>query len=128
MDFDDQEDAIGSYELAYAAFNSFFRWHSSGKYLKAIASRDRSAAFRLVLRECYQSITEVGSGYDTPPIAATAMDLLDEPQLLEAIFNGFLQHCESLFAQLPQGDEYAWMASDAPHLEKDLFILITYSM
>ena len=51
----------------------------------------------------------MNSGYDTPPIAATGLDVLDEPNKLEAVFNDFLTHCESMFAQLPQDNDYAWL-------------------
>ena len=110
LDFGDQDNAIACFGLAYSCYDSWSPWKSNAKYLAAIVGRDREAAEKCLLDECYDSVnrSEIG-GYNTPPIAAAGLDILDEPCMLEAVFNDFLTHCGSMFAQLPQDNEYAWL-------------------
>ena len=109
LEFGDQDSAIACFGMAYACHGSWFRWQSNTKYLVAVAARDRQAAKAFVLKECYESTRGSGGGHDTSPIAAMGLDVLDEPQMLDEVFNDFLTHCESMFAQLPQDDNYAWL-------------------
>ena len=109
LEFGDQNKAIACYSLAYSCYGDWFRWRGSTKYLAAIAGRDHEAAETCLVKECYDSASGSGGGYDTPPIAATGLDVLDEPHLLEAVFNDFLTYCESMFSQLPQDNTYTWL-------------------
>lgn len=109
VEFGDHANAISCFGMAYACYGSWSRWRDNRKYLAAIAARDRQTAKKFVLKECYESTCGSGGGYDTPPIAASGLDVLDEPQMLEDVFNDFLTHCESMFAQLPKNDNYAWL-------------------
>ncbi len=105
-----EDNAVACFGIAYACYENWFRWRSNTKYLAAIAGKDRKVAESYLLKECYDSAGgSMNSGYDTPPIAATGLDVLDEPNKLEAVFNDFLTHCESMFAQLPQDNDYAWL-------------------
>lgn len=109
VEFGDHANAISCFGIAYACYGSWSRWRDNRKYLAAAAARDRQTAKKFVLKECYESTCGSGGGYDTPPIAASGLDVLDEPQMLEDVFNDFLTHCESMFAQLPKNDNYAWL-------------------
>jgi hypothetical protein len=109
LEFGDQDNAIACFGMAYACYRDWFRWRGSTKYLAAIAAMDKKSAERFVLKESYDSARGSGGGYDTPPIAATGLDVLDDPRMIESVFNDFLTHCESMFAQLPQDDDYAWL-------------------
>jgi len=124
LKFSDQDNAIACFGMAYSSYGAWFRWRSSTKYLAAIAGRDRKAAVACLLKECYDSAGGSGGGYDTPPIAATGLDVLDEPRMLEAVFNDFLTHCESMFAQLPQDNDYVWLTEYVgPTLSENQLIL-----
>jgi len=109
VEFGDHDNAIACFGMAYACYGSWFRWRNNTKYLAAVAARDRQTAKKFVLKECYESTRGSGGGYDTPPIAATGLDVLDEPRMLEDVFNDFLMHCESMFTQLPKNEDYAWL-------------------
>lgn len=109
MDFGDHSNAIACFGMAYACYGGWSRWLDNTKYLLAVATRDRQMAKKFVLKECYETISGTGGGYNTPPIAAFGLDALDELQMLEEVFNDFLKHCESMFAQLPKNDDYDWL-------------------
>lgn len=109
LGFGDQENAIACFGLAYLCCREWFPWRHSRKYLAAGTTMDKQAAEALVLKECYDSTQGTGGGYATPPIAASGLDVLDEPSLLENVFSDFLIHCETMFEQLPQDDHYAWL-------------------
>ena len=109
LKFGDQANATACFGLAYSCYGGWFPWQSNTKYLAAVAGKDRKVAETYLLKECYDSAVGSGGGYATPPIAATGLDVLDEPNMLEAVFDDFLTHCESLFAQLPQDNAYAWL-------------------
>jgi len=125
LDFGDQDNAIACFSMAYSCHGDWFRWRkNSTKYLAAIAGRDTKVAKTCLLNECYDSVNGSGGGYDTPPIAATGLDVLDEPPMLEAVFNDFLTHCESMFEQLPSGNDYGWLKDYAgPSLDENRLIL-----
>lgn len=108
-EFGDHANAISCFGMAYACYGSWSRWRENRKFLAAVAERDRQTAKKFVLKECYESTCGSGGGYDTPPIAASGLDVLDEPQMLEDVFNDFLTHCESMFVQLPKNDNYTWL-------------------
>ena len=107
--FGDQDNATACFALAYTCYGGWFPWQSNTKYLAAIARRDRKVAETYLLKECYDSAVASQGGYAVPPTAATGLDVFDEPSMLEAVFKDFLTHCESMFAQLPQDNDYAWM-------------------
>ena len=113
LEFGDQDNAIACFDLAYACYNGNnalgYVWRSNPKYLAAIAKVNRTTAEMCLLKKCYDSANRSEGGYDTTPMAATDLDILNEPGLLEAVFNDFLTHCESMFAQLPQDNDYAWL-------------------
>ena len=110
LELSDQDNAVACFGIAYACYDNWFRWRSNTKYLAAIAGKDTKMAESYLLNECYDSAGgSMNTGYDTPPIAATGLDLLDEPSKLEAVFDDFLTHSESLFSQLPQDNDYAWL-------------------
>ena len=109
IDFGDQDCAINCFATAYSCHSGWSRWQSNTKYLAAIAEKDKNIAKKCLLKECYDSASGNKSSYDTPPIAATGLDVLDETNMLETVFNDFLAHCESMFAQLPQNNDYAWL-------------------
>lgn len=113
LEFGDQNNAIACFGMAYACYNYNnalgYLWRSNPKYLTAIAKVDKTTAEMCLLKKCYDSANRSEGGYDTAPTAATDLDILNEPCMLEAVFNDFLTHCESMFAQLPQDNEYAWL-------------------
>lgn len=106
LEFGNQEKAIECFSIAYSCCGDWFRRKDSTKYLAAVKARDRKAAETCLVKECYDS---TNYGYDTPRIASSGLDVLDEPSMLEAVFNDFLTYCESMFSQLPQNNAYAWL-------------------
>ena len=94
--------------MAYNCCDSWSPWKSNAKYLAAIVRRDRRAAETRLLDECYDSVDRYKGSY-TSPIAAVGLDVLSETCMIETVFNDFLTHCESMFAQLPQDNDYAWL-------------------
>jgi len=108
-EFGDYANAISCLEMAYACQGSWSPWQNNRKYLVAIVERDRQTAMKCVLKQCYESTSGSGGGYETACIAAYGLDVLDESQMLEDVFNDFLTHCESMFAQLPKNNNYAWL-------------------
>ncbi|MCY4412607.1 MAG: AAA family ATPase [Caldilineaceae bacterium] len=124
LDFGEQETAIKCFGLAYACDYDWNPWRSNAKYLTAVAKQNREAAETYLLRKCYNSATGSGGGYVTSPFAAAGLDVLNEPCLLEAVFNDHLTHCESMFAQLPQGNDYVWLKECAePDFDENQRIL-----
>ena len=109
LEFGDQDRALEWFGMAYANRFDWFHWKSSADYLAAIAEKDKSMAKNRLLERCYDSASGPERGFNTAPIAAAGYDVLDEPDMIEAVFNNFLRHCESLFAQLPRDDDYAWL-------------------
>jgi hypothetical protein len=128
MEFGDQDRAIACYSLAYSCYSDWFRWRGSTKYLAAVARKDRKAAETCLLKECYDSAGGSGGGYDTPPIAAAGLDVLDEPGMLETVFNDFLTYSESMFAQLPQDNDYAWLKEYAGPTFDENQLILQFSM
>ena len=108
LEFGDQDNAIECFGLAYNCCDSWSPWKSNAKYLAAIVRRDRRAAETCLLDECYDSVDRSKGSY-TSPIAAAGLDVLNETCMIETVFNDFLTHCESMFAQLPQDNDYAWL-------------------
>jgi len=124
LEYGDRHSAIACFGHAYACFGSWSRWLTNRKYLEAVADANPQVAWELVLRECYDSARESTGGYDTPPIAATGLDVLDEAQMLDEAFSDFLSHCETMFAQLPQNHEYDWLKRyKAPSKDENNLIL-----
>ncbi len=108
LEFGDQDNAIECFGMAYNCCDSWSPWKSNAKYLAAIVRRDRRAAETRLLNECYDSVDRYKGSY-TSPIAAAGLDVLNETCMIETVFNDFLTHCESMFAQLPQNNDYAWL-------------------
>lgn len=106
----DDNEAIACFGMAYSCYGggSFF-WRTNAKYLAAVAVRDKQAATALVLKECYESASGSGGGHNTPAVAAAGLNVLDEPRMLQDVFIDFLIYCESMFAQLPKKEDYAWL-------------------
>ena len=109
LEFGDHSNAIACFGMAYACYGGWSRWRDNTKYLSAVAVRDKQMAKKFVLKECYETASGSGGGDNTPPIAASGLDVLDEPQMLDEVFNDFLKHCESMFAQLPKKEDYDWL-------------------
>jgi hypothetical protein len=109
MDFADYDNAIFCYGKAYNCYGSWCRWRNNKKYLAAIAAVNGQSAKDFLIKECYESTFGSECGYDTPPIAATGLDVLDEPQMIEDVFNDFITLCESMFVQLPKDESYEWL-------------------
>jgi len=113
IEFGDQDNSIACLGLAYASYGGWSRWKNNSKYFAAIAEKDRAVANISLLKECYESCSASTGGYDTPPVAAAGLNILNESHMLEAVFNDFLTHCESMFSQLPEGSDYAWLKNYA---------------
>ena len=109
LEFGDQDSALEWFGMAYANRFDWFHWKRSAGYLAAIAEKDKSMAKTHLLERCYDSASGPEGGFNTASIAAAGYDVLDEPDMIEAVFNNFLRHSESLFAQLPRDDDYAWL-------------------
>ena len=108
MEFGDLDNAIACFGIAYRCIGSRFPWRVSRKYLAAVAKVDVQSAKELLLKECYDS-ARFREGYDTPLTAAAGLDVLNESHMLEDVFSDFLSHSETMFAQLPQDEDYAWL-------------------
>ena len=109
LEFGDQDSALEWFGMAYANRFDWLHWERSADYLAAIAEKDKRMAKIHLLERCYHSASGPEGGFNTAPIAAAGYDVLHEPDMVEAVFNSFLKHCESLFAQLPRDDDYAWL-------------------
>ena len=97
------------YGLAYARRFDWYSWENSAGYLAAIGETDKRMAMNHLLERCYDSASGPEGGFNTASIAAAGYHVLDQPDMIEAIFNDFLNHCESLFAQLPRDHDYDWL-------------------
>lgn len=128
LEFGDQDNSIACFGIAYASYGGWSRWKSNIKYLAAIAEKDRAAANKCLLKECYDSASESTGGYDTPPIAAAGLDVLDEPRMLEDVFNDYLTHSESMFAQLPQDNNYAWLKEYVEPTHDENHLILQFSI
>jgi hypothetical protein len=128
LEFGDKNNAIACFGMANGCVGSRFPWRDSKKRLVAVAEADIQFAKTLVLKECYDSACRTGEGYDTPLIAARGLDVLNESRMLEDVFSEFVSHCEAMFAQLPQDEDYAWLkqyeepSEDANYLVLDFVI------
>ena len=112
LNFGDQASYIECLGKAYTCYHDYTPWLTTAKYLEALAEVDQESAERFLLGQCFDTLESSRNflgGIDTPPFAANGLDVLDKPQEIEAVFNDFLAHCESMFTQLPQDDNYAWL-------------------
>lgn len=124
LELGDSDNAIAGFGVAYGCSRSWFPWRDSRKYLAVVASANRQAAETLLLKQCYDSTRRSGGGHDTPPFAATGLDVFDESLMLEHVFDDFLEHCETMFAQLPQDEEYSWLKQyEEPSEEMNQLVL-----
>ena len=124
LELGDQDNAIKCFGIAYSCNYDWNPWRSNAKYLAAVAEKDWNAAETYLLEKCYGTADGSGGGYVTPPFAAAGLDVLNEPHKLEAVFDDFLTHCESMFAQLPQDNEYVWLKEYAePDFDENQSIL-----
>jgi len=105
----DISNSITCFGLAYSCEDSWSPWKSNTKYLESIATIDKNLAREYVLRECYDLIKGYSNGFKAPPTAAFGLDALGELEMLENVFNDFLVHCERMFSQLPQENNYVWL-------------------
>lgn len=123
IEFGDQDKAIACFGIAYSCYGSFFYWKKNAMYLEKIVARDKHIAKAFILKECYES-TQNSSGCNTPPIAATGLDVLNETKMLNDVFNDFLTHCESMFVQLPKNEDYSWLKDyKKPSVDENQLIL-----
>ena len=122
LEFGNQDDAITCFGMAYKNLD---HWDMSDReYLVAIAQRNEAVAGKRLLEKCYGSVSGFWNGLNTPLFAATGLDVLDRTIELEAVFNDFLTYCESLFAQLPQNNDYVWLKDYVePTLDENQLIL-----
>ena len=127
-DLGDQDNAIVCFGMAYACHYSWRPWKSNAKYLASIAKNDQEEARKYLLRECYDSVSSSEGGYDTPSIAASGLDVLDDSSLMEAVFDEFLLHCESMFAQLPQDNDYTWLKEYAKPAFDENYLILQFSI
>ena len=124
VDFSDHDNVIKCFGFAYTCYYDWYSWRSNTKYLAAVAEKDWKAAETYLLKQCYDSAGGSDGGIDTPPFAAAGLEVRNEPLMIEAVFNDFLTHCESMFAQLPQDNEYAWLKDYAePDFDENQSIL-----
>ena len=128
LQFGDDNNAIACFGMAYECYDHWLRWRRNGRYLAAIAEKDKRAAKTCLLDECYDSVAKSEGGYDTTPTAATGLAVLNKPRMLEAVFNDFLIHCESMFAQLPQDNDYAWLKEYAGPTCDENQLILQFSM
>ena len=124
LDFGDQDNALEDLAIAYASSRGSYYGENSTKFLASIAKRNKSEAKSYLLKKCYDSAKGSWGGYETPFIAAEGLNVLDEPHMLETVFSHFLIYCESMFAQLPQGNHYGWLKNYAttPFNENQLIL------
>ena len=123
-EFGDQDSALEWFGNAYANRFDWLHWERSADYLAAIVETDKSIAKNRLLERCYDSASGPEGGFNTAHVAAAGYDVLDEPDMIEAVFNNFLRHCESLFAQMPQDDAYVWLKEYVePDFDENLSIL-----
>ena len=106
IEFGDKDNAIACFGMAYGSYG---RESHKKQHLATIAAMDAMTAEAFVLKECYNSASGSDAGYNSPLKAAIGLDVLDKDQGLESVFNDFLDHCESMFVQLPNDDDYAWL-------------------
>jgi len=72
------------------------------KPLKILADYDRERAFAFLIDYVHRDLKESEhSGFDIPRRLAVACDVLDQSETAERVFQDFLEHCQELFAQLP---------------------------
>lgn len=123
-DLGDQDNAIKCLGMAYVFFRGFYRGPESIHLLSSIARVNRVAAEGYLLQKCCNSARGSEGGYDTPIIAALGLDVLDKSSMLEAVFENFLTHCESMFAQMPEENNYSWLKNSAvrPFNENQLIL------
>ena len=128
LDFDDQDNAIKGFAMAYASSLGSYYGESNTRFLASIAKRNKSEAKNFLLKKCYDSAKGSLGGYATPLIAAEGLNVLDEPRMLETVFNDFLIYCESMFAQLPQDNNYGWMKNYATTPLSETQLILEFSL
>lgn len=128
LDFDDQDNAIKGFAMAYASSLGSYYGESNTKFLVSIAKINKSEAKSSLLKKCYDSAKGSLGGYATPLIAAEGLNVLDEPHMLETVFNDFLIYCESMFAQLPQDNNYEWLKIYATTPSSENQLILEFSL
>ena len=128
LELGDQENAIKCFGIAYTCNYDWTPWRSNAKYLAPVAERDWKAAETYLLEVCYASAVGSGGGYATPPFAAAGLEVLNELHKLEAVFDDYLTHCESMFVQLPQDNDYAWLKAYAETAFDESQCILQFSM
>ncbi len=128
MELGEKDNAVDCFASAYLCYNTRnalgYLWQGNPKYLATIEKVNKTTATMTLLEKCYNSVSRTEGGYDTAPIAATGLDILNDPCLLETVFEDFLTHCESMFAQLPKDNDYAWLKEYAgPTFDENRLIL-----
>ena len=102
--------AIGCFGAAYLQARTWQVTDEGLELLRAIGDRDRSEAESYLMQKTYRSATGTSGSYCTPCVAAGGLNLLNRTDELDAVFEDFLRHCEGMFAQLPDGEDYRWIA------------------
>ncbi len=104
------EAAVTCFGLAYARATAWQVTTAGVEHLTALAEKSPLMAESYVLRKTYESATGARASYCTPCVAAGGLYVLNKDDALNAVFEDFLLHCESMFVQLPDDDSYHWLA------------------
>jgi len=116
IDLGNEENGLECLELAYSNTIDWSRWKRNQHDFKAIAQYDRQRATKLLVNECYRSLTKY-SGYDVPALVASAYDILKDIENLKRVYQDYLHYCRELFEQLPKREEYKWLKNYSPETD-----------
>ena len=107
------DDAVSCFGSAYVRATAWQVTTAGVEHLTALAETNPLAAETYVLQKTYQSAAGARASYCTPCVAAGGLHVLNKDDALNAVFDDFLGHCESMFAQLPDDDNYHWLAESS---------------
>lgn len=101
------DSAVTSFGAAYMRARAWDTATAGATHFRALVQLDPDRAESYLLERVCSSARGTTAEYCTPCVAVGGLDALGRAEAVDTIFEGFLDHCENLFSQLPDDDEYA---------------------
>lgn len=101
--------ALDHYEKAYLDHFGFFDWNPPDNlFLEIIKNHDVDRAKSLVIKKIY-NILKKYTGFQVPVLIVNALDIFEDIESIQKIYEDYYIHTKSLFYHLPSIDDYEWI-------------------
>lgn len=116
--------AVAAFGAAYMRARAWSTTTAGLPHFRALVQLDPGRAESYLLDKVCGSATGTTTEYCTPCVSIGGLDALGKALAVDRVFEGFLDHCENLFSQLPDDDEYVWLDEYASDVDNSLTTML----